>query len=144
MRLFLGIPLTGEAKEEIGRIVGDLKGRLRLHQTVSLVKWASDDVHLTVRFLGDVPPSRLDDVIAWATAVLQGRAIGGFEIGRTGYFESGRRLVLWVGLHGAERIADVAIALSGRVADLDAEDRDFIPHLTIGRAEMRVSAAASA
>jgi len=118
--------LQGELKRAAGRAASD-------------VKWvATENIHLTLQFLGGVPEERraaVESAIAEAAAPSAPLQL---EIRGAGAFPSGRRArVLWAGVSG-----DVA-ALSAFVADLGLrlgalgyppEERAFSPHLTLARA----------
>ena len=99
-------------------------------------------VHLTLKFLGEVPPEGPNRVVAaLERAARQGEpfdaAVSGF-----GAFPSTRRArILWAGIGpGAEGFR----VLSHAVEDLlepegfAREDRPFVPHLTLGRARRPV------
>ncbi|MGR7025256.1 RNA 2',3'-cyclic phosphodiesterase [Geodermatophilus sp. URMC 62] len=93
--------------------------------------------HLTLLFLGAVPPARLTDLTAAVGAAVAGTPAATLRLAGAGRFGSRRRpAVCWAGLDG-----DVAVltALAGRLAagarglGLPVEDRPFRPHLTVGR-----------
>jgi len=103
---------------------------------------APERVHLTLKFLGEVPPEDLPR----ATSALRQIGCQGepFEATISGFgtFPSTRRArVLWAGIGaGAEGFR----ALSRAVEDLlepegfAREDKPFVPHLTLGRARRPV------
>jgi len=103
---------------------------------------APERVHLTLKFLGEVPPEdlpRLDSALGRAARQAEpfDAAISGF-----GAFPSATRArILWAGIgQGAEAFR----ALSRAVEDLlepegfAREDKPFVPHLTLGRARRPV------
>ncbi|SFE14788.1 RNA 2',3'-cyclic phosphodiesterase [Blastococcus tunisiensis] len=101
-------------------------------------RWgAPDRWHLTLLFLGAVPPERLPALVAAAGRAVDGTPPMTLRLAGGGRFGSLRRpQVAWVGVEG-----DVAAltSLAGRLAaaarglGLPVEDRPFRPHLTLGR-----------
>jgi 2'-5' RNA ligase len=119
--------------------VADLAGVLTLLRDVpGTPRWStSDRWHLTLLFLGDVPPDRVVDLVAAAAPAVADAPAMRLRLAGGGRFGSLRRpQVAWAGLEGdvgpltdlAERLADVARSLR-----LPVEDRPFRPHLTLGR-----------
>ena len=99
-------------------------------------------VHLTLKFLGEVPP----EVLPGVTSALEraARQVEPFDATVSGFgaFPSARRArILWAGIGAG---ADGFRALSRAVEDLlepegfAREDRPFVPHLTLGRARRPV------
>jgi len=113
---------------------------------VSWVKPAS--VHLTLKFLGDVPANRIDRVIDGAERAA--RVTGAFEINiaGTGCFPSARNpRVLWVGLSALpDELLRLHAALEKEMEarGFDREHKRFAPHLTIGRIRSKKNSAALA
>ena len=111
-----------------------------LIQTVPDVKasWTNtDNVHLTLKFLGNISldqVSRLSEAATAATADL-----GSFQlrVGSTGVFPGrSRPKVLWIGVNDPSRgLAQLHSRLETECAvkGFPTEDRAFKPHLTIAR-----------
>ena len=130
-RAFVAAPIPRRIQEILAQVQADLK------EARASVGWVRpENIHLTLAFLGDVPSGRamelgagLDD-IGGRTAPFVCRLAG------IGSFGGARPKVIWAGVgDGAAQAialqADVA-ALLGR-ACFALEERDFRPHLTIGR-----------
>ena len=101
-------------------------------------RWsAAETMHLTLKFLGDVPDARMDDVFCAVRLAAQGVSPLTFELAGLGCFPHPRRpSVVWVGTREpsgrlAELARDVDEAL-GR-AGWPREVRPYYPHLTIAR-----------
>lgn len=98
------------------------------------------NVHLTVRFLGDVSEERIEhQATSWREAVSGCRA-GTVLLSGTGIFpDRGRPRVLWVGLGRQDppgwlhELATVAEATARRIG-FKPEHRPFRGHLTLARA----------
>lgn len=101
------------------------------------VAWADPDTaHLTLRFLGDADPARLDALHARLPAVAGSVAGIRARPGATGAFPGwGRPRVLWLGIESAGEIERLAagVEAAARAAGFDPEARPFTPHLTLGR-----------
>jgi RNA 2',3'-cyclic 3'-phosphodiesterase len=106
------------------------------------VRWPKpENVHLTLKFLGDVREEALDDLCAALGETCARHAPFDVSVTKLGAFPSARRArILWASV-GAS--SDLLRAL---VADLDAtlaplgfkrEERAFVPHLTLGRVRGR-------
>src|ERR1051325_888630 len=100
--------------------------------------WSRDDnLHLTLKFLGDVPIARIGDVSAAVSAAA--RAAGPFELilAGSGVFPTrGRPSGLWIGiedpsggLHRVQRCLEEECAAHG----FNRDARGYHPHLTIAR-----------
>jgi 2'-5' RNA ligase len=102
------------------------------------VRWIKpENVHLTLKFLGNVREEALDSICAALSEVCAGYAP--FDVGLMGLgaFPSPRRArILWAGVGlGSDRLRslaadiDVGLALLG----FESEKRPYTPHLTLGR-----------
>lgn len=102
---------------------------------VSAARWQDDDqLHLTLRFIGEVDHHRAEDIAA-ALGALHAPAIAA-RIAETSLFERrGQPHMLWAGV---EPLAPLA-ALHRKVDQLLArvgiapETRTFVPHITLAR-----------
>ncbi len=101
-------------------------------------------LHLTLAFLGALPPERLLEVGAGVTAAARGRPPFALTLDRLGRFPAaGRPTTIWLGLGtggaSVERIAEaVRVELERRALDFDRKPAR--PHLTIARVRPNASA----
>src|SRR5690348_13546190 len=99
MRAFVAIPLPASLKGRVAAIQQRLDSRLGDH---TLVRWTGpEQLHLTLRFYGDVPEAEIDELRAALRQATAG--VRRFELSLTGLggFPSLRRpSVLWLGLEG--------------------------------------------
>ena len=115
-----------------------LAAHLRACQAIAPdYRWvAPEALHLTLRFIGHVPPAGLERITADLERVRAGRfrlALG--AVGAFGTRSSPR--VVWLGLgDGAGPCAALAAAIEAacRAAGMEPESRPFRPHLTLARA----------
>jgi len=130
-RLFVALRLPEEL------VAGVVEVQERLRRALADVKWVEPkNLHLTLKFLGDVPEGRVADVRRGLEAASE---IQPFRIalGGVGAFPSpGNPRVIWVGLtEGVARFSRLAGAVDRALADKGfvPEVRPPSPHLTIGR-----------
>jgi RNA 2',3'-cyclic 3'-phosphodiesterase len=104
------------------------------------LRWvAAANLHLTLRFLGQVESGRLERL----AALLRELPVPPFELGLGGLGSFGRGhavRVVWIGIGaGREDLARLAAAVEDRCADLGfpSEERPYNPHLTLARARDR-------
>lgn len=103
------------------------------------VKWVErDNLHLTLRFLGDVEPGVVSRLSGRLRVVVSQLAPFGLEVLGAGAFPSSRKpRVLWVGVCGRDmpRLHSLFQAVEREVTDagIPAEQRGLSPHITIGR-----------
>lgn len=110
-----------------------------------LIRWVPvHNIHLTLKFLGDVSPSNLDLIKQMLmTEAAQHQAFD-VEIAGLGSYPTPRRpRVLWVGLNAPAALISLQRAIETSTARLGyaSEERGFSPHLTIGRVRQNASAA---
>jgi 2'-5' RNA ligase len=125
----------------LGRVIGDLRAKCGDTRDV---RWVRPDlVHVTLKFLGGVPMSKLPSVkLAMQEAVARHSPFG-LEFDTIGTFggREGLRL-MWIGIAGdvlrLEALVKATNAALG-VVGFEAERRPFRPHLTLGRINDDVS-----
>ena len=133
-RTFVAVALPPEAV----RALEGLVDRLRLLPEGQACRWsAAETIHLTLKFLGDVPDARLPAVYAAVDRACAGATPFSVEIRGLGCFPNPRRpSIVWTGLEDpAGRLAALAEEVDRALAaeGFPRETRPFRPHLTIGR-----------
>lgn len=135
MRLFVAVFPPMEVREALASAAGGLR-------VSGEVRWVrSENVHLTLKFLGEVPDESTAH-ISRALGALAGRHEPfGLVPSGFGGFPSGRKArVIWAGTRGdVEALAALAEDLESSLEPLgfEREKRPFSPHLTLGRARRR-------
>jgi RNA 2',3'-cyclic 3'-phosphodiesterase len=102
------------------------------------VRWARpENVHLTLKFLGDVREEALDGLSAALGEVCARHAPFDAALVGLGAFPSARRArVLWAGVDaGSDQLRSLAADVDAALAPLgfEREKRPYVPHLTLGR-----------
>ena len=111
----------------------------RLGGLANRVRWVRpENVHLTLKFLGDIREEALGDLRAALEKVCAGHAPFDVEVAGLGAFPSAQRArILWAGVRGAgfEELRSLAADLDDAIASLgfEREERPYTPHLTLGR-----------
>ena len=134
MRLFFAVLLP----EEIVARATDVQRQLREWITDSGVKWTQpEQFHFTVKFLGDIPPEKIEKVLQTGQAVREGRDRFELAVEGAGAFPSASRpSTLWLGVTtGADSLAEIALQLDGILVKYGhkKENRPPTPHLTLAR-----------
>jgi 2'-5' RNA ligase len=133
VRSFIAIELPDELKLELSQLVAKLKSGEQ-----SWVKWVDPyNIHLTLKFLGNVAVDMLDDITGALEKAAQGRAPFHLEVKELGVFPNLRRVqVAWVGISGeVDKLAQLQQHIESNLAPLGfaPESRPFVPHLTLAR-----------
>ena len=115
-----------------------LRDRLAAAAPRRAVRWVRPgQCHLTLRFLGNVPPDRMPELERRLTEAAAESAAFSLGLADPGAFPTAATpRVLWVGLRGdLEALTALARRVDAAAADLGdhREDREFHPHLTLGR-----------
>lgn len=110
------------------------------------VRWARpENVHLTLKFLGDVREEGLDDLCAALEEVCRRQAAFDADLAGFGAFPSAQRAqILWVGIGaGSSELRSLAANLDTALAPLgfEREKRPYIPHLTLARTRSKAARA---
>jgi 2'-5' RNA ligase len=102
------------------------------------VKWVRpENIHLTLKFLGDIDPGDVDKIGRAMSAAAEGFAPFTLAVGSVGVFPGIKRpRVIWVGLNGQIRtLMELQHTLAENMAAVGfpKEKRQFKGHLTLGR-----------
>ncbi len=126
---------------DVGRAICSSAAELieELARTPADVKWVqADNLHLTLKFLGDVETNSLHEVCAAVQRAADETAPFALEIRGAGAFPNLQRpRTVWLGVgEGAEAMTELAQRIESALQGLGypREARRFSPHLTIGRA----------
>lgn len=131
-RTFVAVEIPKEVSDQAGRLIA------RLERTSANVKWVeSENLHLTLKFLGDVEAIFIPDVCKAVGAAVADQAGFELELGGVGAFPNiNRPRTIWLGVtKGHDELLALHDAIDAALADLGfrSETRRFTPHLTIGR-----------
>ncbi len=133
IRTFVAVELAPRVQKR----AGDLIDKLRVAS--AQVNWVgTKQMHLTLKFLGDVPDTETPDICRVVSKVARGfepfeitcRGVGAFPTNE-------HPRTLWIGIEdGAEELCQLQAGIEAALKDqlgFPREARRFQPHLTIGR-----------
>jgi len=133
-RLFVSVDLDGLA-DELRAVQAHFAEASGLRLT------DPEQAHVTLTFLGDTDPDRVDDLTSELAAAVEESDVAPFEahVGGLGVFPSLSSIsVVWVGIREAQG-EDELTALHRAVEDrtvamgFEPDDHDFTPHVTLAR-----------
>ncbi len=136
MRCFLAIELPDAVRQRLAAL------QTQLRELDRAVRWTRpEQIHLTLKFLGDVPDPQIARVCEVVRTTLAARGCFELEVQGVGCFPpQGPPRIVWAGLAGppAELVSmyesfEVAFGELG----YPPEGRAFRPHLTLGRTRDR-------
>ena len=131
MRLFLAINPTPDVKARIEEATATLRN------AGPGLRWiAPDRVHLTMRFLGEQPDARVEELGRAIDAAVRRHADAPLVLDGVGAFPNFRRArVVWIGVQPHPRLELLHHDVEQACASLgfEPEGRPFRPHLTIAR-----------
>jgi 2'-5' RNA ligase len=137
MRLFVSLEIPAEVRANLAALISDLRN------ADTTLRWMNPgNVHLTLKFIGEVPAHRLQAIEAQLGQVRVSQPAE-LAFKGMGFFPDERRpSILWIGLQADEQVK----ALVGQIneelvkAEVAREEKTFVPHVTIGRfREARIS-----
>ena len=140
IRTFIAIELDESIKDGLTKLQERLKGEA----PQGSVRWVRPEgIHLTLKFLGDVPADQIEEITRALQKSCQGFARFSLSCGELGCFPNLKRpRVVWVGIQEEMgTLAQLQKAIEENVAPLGypTEKRKFSPHLTLGRVQKRAS-----
>ncbi len=133
IRSFVAIELPEEARKGLARLRKELE-----RDEQRFVKWVEPGgIHLTLKFLGNIPARRVVEITEAIRKAVQGVSPFHLEISGIGAFPSLRQArVLWVGVGGeVDKLSRLQQDIDSALARLGfaKEERPFVPHLTLAR-----------
>lgn len=139
VRCFIAIELPDEIKRGLKELQAQLKSGGQ-----APVKWGDpDNIHLTLKFLGNVAIDKTGEITASMTKAVQGVSPFQLEVKELGVFPNPRRVqIIWVGVSGeVDKLASLQQRLESNLEGLGfvPEGRRFTPHLTLARLRDRAT-----
>jgi 2'-5' RNA ligase len=139
LRAFLAVELPTTLQDQIQSATAGLQQALG-HD---VIRWVpSHNIHLTLKFLGDISPSGIALIEQMLVAAVEQFAAFDVQVEGLGCYPNARRpRVLWVGLKTPTELGSLQRAIEADAARLGyaSEEREFSPHLTIGRVRQNTS-----
>jgi len=121
------------------------KQTARLRQTLGndLIRWVpTRNMHLTLKFLGDTATSHVDFLKQLLAREADTHPQFDLQLGGLGSFPNSRSpRFLWIGIHAPTELVSLQKSIEAGTSRLgyEQEERDFMPHLSIGRVRQNIS-----
>ena len=133
IRSFIAVELPEEVLEGLARLRKELE-----RDEHKFVKWVGPGgIHLTLKFLGNIPSKRVVEITKAIEEAAQGISPFHLEISGLGAFPSLKQArVFWVGIGGeVDKLSRLQQNIDSALAALGftKEERSFVPHLTLAR-----------
>jgi len=139
VRAFIAIELSPEIYKRLDQLINQLKECL----PGMPIRWVpAQNIHLTVKFLGDVSVANLEMLENILLSEANCRPPFDVSIGELGAYPSLRRpRVIWVGVKAPPELSGFQHRVETETARLGytPESRTFSPHLTLGRVSRNAS-----
>jgi len=146
--LFVALEIPSSVRENLAAAIQQMRS------IDPQAKWVrSENLHVTLKFLGETPAEKLD-VLRTSLSAVRSREPLELNFYGVGFFPNEKRpRVLWAGMASSPNLAPLADAIDKATATLGfpLETRPFTPHLTLARfnppgisPQLRVAAAQNA
>lgn len=132
IRCFIAIELPVEIKDELTRIIKILRENIP-----EGIRWIpADNIHLTLKFLGDVKVDHIDLIKNAITKSVFSMLPFNISLTKVGAFPNiTRPHVIWLGLDAPGDLVELVAKINSHTDEIGypSETRPFSPHLTLGR-----------
>ena len=137
LRAFIAVEIPLDIRQDIEHATSNLR-----RGTGSLIRWvAVENMHLTLKFLGDIPTANMEVLTQMIRA--EADSFNCFDIHLTGIgsFPNPKRpRVIYIGIQAPAELEAFQRQLESATRRLgyNSEERAFAPHLTIGRVRQNI------
>jgi 2'-5' RNA ligase len=139
LRTFIALEIPHELQQIIHKETASLRNAIG-----SLVRWVPPgNMHLTLKFLGNISPASVDILIQMIGAEADSCQSFIMQVGGLACFPSPKRpRVIYIGLQAPSELEALQHGIESATTRLgyESDERDFSPHLTIGRVRQNISA----
>jgi len=133
MRAFIAIDFPQPMIEKISQIISTCKTQT----PKKAIKWVeAENLHLTIKFLGDVSPDQLTAIKSIITSECEHRVTFDISVGGLGMYPNQHQpRVVWLGISEGAPLVEIHAGLNRELAriNLPPDTHKLSPHLTIGR-----------
>ncbi|MCI0552970.1 MAG: RNA 2',3'-cyclic phosphodiesterase [Anaerolineae bacterium] len=145
LRAFIALEIPAKVQKDIYHATSNLRSGIG-----SLIRWVpAENMHLTLKFLGDISPANVEFLTQMIRAEADSHPCFDIHLTGLGSFPSPKRpRVIYIGIQAPAELETLQHAVESAAHRLgyasDANGgRSFSPHLTIGRVKhaLRISAA---
>jgi RNA 2',3'-cyclic 3'-phosphodiesterase len=139
VRLFVALEIPATVRDNLAAFIKDTQSDTRDRSDRSAeqrVRWVRpENLHVTLKFIGEVAEARLDGIRAALSSVQAGVPLE-LRVHGLGFFPNENRpTVLWTGLDAPTNLQRLAGDIDRALAtqDIAKEKWAFVPHLTLAR-----------
>lgn len=134
MRIFVSVNLPDRIRHELQVI------QSKLRKSMQNWRWIDPaNMHITLKFIGEYPEDQLDVLEKVLTPSADSMPPFDIDMDELGTFPPrGKPTVLWIGIQqGAAQLKKLSelVTTSLRDANIDADHKPFVPHITVARAK---------
>jgi 2'-5' RNA ligase len=135
VRLFVALEIPSAVRENLAALINELRAA-DASSSKNKARWVRpENLHVTLKFIGNVDAGELDAIRAALAEVRSGSAVE-LRFRGLGFFPNEKRpRVLWDGMEASPNLATLAADIDARLEKLGIprETREFSPHLTLAR-----------
>ena len=135
MRLFVALEIPTAVRGNLAALIEELRAA-DASATKNKARWVRvENLHVTLKFIGDVDAGRLEAIRAALGEVGSAGAVE-LRFRGVGFFPNEKRpRVLWAGTAASPNLAGLAREIEAQLETLGIarETREFTPHLTLAR-----------
>jgi len=139
LRAFMAVEIPLDVRQAVCHATSDLQKKIG-----SLVRWVPmENMHLTLKFLGDISPSNVEMLTQMLHAETDLFNCFDLHFAGLGSFPNLKRpRVIYIGIQAPAALKTLqrGIESASRRLGYESEERGFSPHLTIGRVKQNVTA----
>jgi 2'-5' RNA ligase len=131
LRLFVAVDVPDDVRDALASAIEPLRGLLPKAKWIPPESW-----HVTLKFLGSVPPATLDAVVGAVGEAAEEHTAFRARLSGVGAFPSSKRArVVWAGVEGRhDELASLARSVDRALEfAFPKEERPFAAHLTLAR-----------
>lgn len=133
IRAFIAIDLSSDIQHRLDDVLQNYKSQL----SNITIRWvAASNIHLTLKFLGDVSLSNLNILTDLIQTEISTHHQFDISVGGSGAYPNIRQpRVIWIGVEAPPELSAIQSGIETTTARLGytREERGFSPHLTLGR-----------
>ena len=139
LRTFIALEIPRELQQIIHKETAHLRNTIG-----ALVRWVPPgNVHLSLKFLGNISPANLDILTQMIRAEAESCQSFVMQVNGLASFPSPKRpRVIYIGLQAPAELKTLQHGIESATTRLgyESEERGFSPHLTVGRVRQNISA----
>jgi 2'-5' RNA ligase len=132
LRAFIALEIPAKVQKDIHHATSNLR-----NGTGSLIRWVpAENMHLTLKFLGDISPANVEFLIQMIRSEADSHHCFDMHLTNLSAFPSLKRpRVIYIGIQASAELESLQHAVESATHRLGyrSEERGFSPHLTVGR-----------